>query len=170
MIQSSRELLLALLYAPGRGADSAEPVTGITRIEKLAFLASRYDSLRPVFEQMDFQPDNFGPFSETVQDDLEYLRTLGLVEFKELENKRPRYDDLSREDSERSPPTRYKLTPKGKSVAEDLWGMFSRNETKAVEEIKKKYNHLPLNQLIRFVYRTSDRVWTSKSAIADQYL
>lgn len=169
-IRSSREFLLGLLFAPGPSGKQAEAITGITRIEKISFLGRRRPALKAVCEDMEFEPDNFGPYSAKLKDDLEYLKDLGLVQEEAAGGSYPTYDDLGsgQEDSTLTP-VRYQLTPKGTAIAKQLWAKFAEEERRELHSLKEEYNSWNLDQLVRFVYQTSEPLWISKSRIADRY-
>ncbi len=76
-----RILLMMLLAAPGASGEPYEPVQGVTRMEKLAFLLERILLEKRVLpkEVFDFEAYDFGPFSSQVYGDLEFLSQQDLM-------------------------------------------------------------------------------------------
>lgn len=174
-VTSGKDLLLVLLLAQGRTGQT-EPIKGITRLEKLAFLTKEYPALRPIFERLNYRGDHYGPFSDRVQDDMEALRTLGLVETGEIAvGDEPLADELLTDTSTLLyTPSRtiiqYSLTSLGRNVAERLAQTATSEQIAAVQEIKRKFNSIPLDQLLSYVYRNSERQYTERSRIRDRYI
>ncbi len=161
--------MLGLLYTPGKTGRQGEPITGITRVEKMAFLGLRKPALKPVCDKMKFLPDNFGPFSSSLKDDLEYLKDLGVIEVEIADSQSPQYDELAQEDGDFVSPATYRLSSNGLEVARKLWAKFDPREQTELHELKAEYNSWNLDQLVRHVYETSDRSWISRSTIAHKY-
>lgn len=170
MLEDRKDIILGLLHAPGREGDN-EPIDGITRMEKLVFLARNWDVLRPQVEEFEFEPDNFGPFSDILQDDLESLRTMGLVETLEAGSEKGADEYVSQKHSaegEYSRPTRYRLTSAGEAVARQL--LADHDEAfEALSEIKSKFNAMSLDRLLSFVYNSVDEEWLEESVVKDRY-
>ena len=64
---------LVLLANAGGG----EPVRGRTRLQKMMFMASKADG--ELGREGCFEPDNYGPYSEVVNEELEYLARIGVL-------------------------------------------------------------------------------------------
>jgi uncharacterized protein YwgA len=84
---TGKDLILLLLYAPGKTGEYAEKIEGRTRLQKMVFLFEK--EVYPKFKQNKliteedlprFIPYDYGPFSKQVYDDLEFLIGLGFVE------------------------------------------------------------------------------------------
>lgn len=164
MLENRTDLILALLYAPGKGGEG-EPIDGITRMEKLVFLARNYDHLRQWVEAFDFEPDNFGPFSDELQDEIEKLRTVGLIETEVVGGEKGA-DEYVAESYSR--PTRFSLTPMGRKIAAKLLE-DDADASHALEEIKKRFNSVSLDALLSYVYNNSDEEWLKRSIVKDKY-
>ncbi|MFV2044596.1 MAG: hypothetical protein ACC700_15350 [Anaerolineales bacterium] len=79
-IQNSVDLLLTLIYVPGPTGKQGEPIKGFTRLQKLFFLLWKeagFDRLVP--ELREFEAYNYGPFSNSLYDDIEFAKSLGPV-------------------------------------------------------------------------------------------
>ncbi len=126
-------LPLAVLYADG------QQVEGITRMQKLVFLAER--ELRDLDEEefYDFEPYDYGPFSKELYADIESLAEEGYVEEEEVETPGGKTKQV------------YDISNKGKALFNHL-----QDETNLamdnIEELKDQHNDKPLLQLIKHVY------------------
>ena len=86
-LESSLDLLLVLLYAPGTSGTPAEPIDGITRLQKLIFLLNQGKGPASVVAQAKeflYEPYKMGPFSRQVNEDLDILISLDLVRTEKL--------------------------------------------------------------------------------------
>lgn len=132
-----RKLLpLAILEAAGDGK-----IEGITRFQKLVFLAQReQDGEQPY----DFEPKDYGPFSKDLYDDLDLLVTNGFV-------------DRSKEQTELGNEKQvYELTEKGRRAVERARKEdeeFPINVTGA-EQVLSEYGDMSLWKLLEYVYET----------------
>jgi len=127
-------LPLALLEA-----DNGESIEGITRFQKLVFLFDKEchgeDSLYP------FRPDNYGPFSRRLYDDIDWLVDEGLIE---AEDKTTQFGNETSE---------YSLTDKGKKALEyaEKEGKLEV-DTEVLDQLKSEYNDRNLWDLLETVY------------------
>src|SRR5712692_9899135 len=75
------DLVLLLLEAPSKVRSLQGRVNGITRLEKLLYLAEREqaisDSVEGAFE---FKAYHYGPYSKQVYDAVELLKRLGFID------------------------------------------------------------------------------------------
>jgi hypothetical protein len=67
------DVLLLLLF------DKNKPIVGTTRIQKLTFLVEKETDIK-ILEDFDFRAYLFGPASDKVYDDLNFLENLGYLE------------------------------------------------------------------------------------------
>lgn len=166
-----------LLYVPGPSGQIGEPVRGTTRIEKMAFLFRDYDGLEPFFAKFDFEPNHFGPYSEKVVEDLEALRSLNLVEIREVQFDGDFAGDelLVGSDGTAVATARqrvlreFRITPLGRTIAEVLLADADPKQADAIRELKRRFNGVPLDALVGFVYRNSEKKYLVKSKIRDRY-
>jgi hypothetical protein len=174
-IKSGYDLLLLLLYAkPDR---RERKVAGTTRLMKELFLLSRRGEFRGVASRdLPFAAYDYGPFSPKVPEAVDLLSSHGLIE---VEEKRISHsgavaevaDDVVAEVESSSEPTVprrvlpiYDLTAKGERVAEALWNRLNEQEREAILRVKREYNALPLETLLKRVYQEYPDM-TKKSAI-----
>jgi len=165
------DLILLLIAAPDPNGEVEGRLFGITRLEKLLFIAEREGLLlEPVPDRFTFSAYHYGPYSKDVYEAVDLLEEIGLLreervamsgldEMEELET-----DVAQGEGVER----RFFLTLTGAAVA----GAVSRSHPKvadALAQVRQKYGSLPLNQLLAHVYRTYPDM-VGRSRIKDQIL
>lgn len=146
-ITTEERLPLFLLFA-----EEGEEVSGITRFQKLVFLAQKGglsdDPIEPLedMETFEYEPNDYGPFSRELYDALDDLEADGLVE---VETK------LTRSGNERKD---YVLTKEGERTAENLFGDLPEDPTefdhdlKVLKAVKRLYNDRPIVGLIDDLY------------------
>lgn len=134
---ASPELVpLAFLHA---GSGSIE---GSTRFQKLVFLAQQETDMDDLFE---YEGDRFGPFS------VELAKTLNSLENRDLVEKGT---ETNRSGDEMH---RYRITDRGRLVmnrilTDDDYPDIS-NLMNQIETIKREYDSMSLDELLRYVYR-----------------
>lgn len=133
---SKSDLLpLALLYV-----DGSESIDGITRFQKLVFLAQKETDIGIGF---DFEADKYGPFSSDLYNAIDELENRGLIR-QETEYTRGGNEKYV-----------YSLTPQGQQAARKI---LNKDNTAieqvfdAAEEIKSQHNDQTLERLLRYVY------------------
>lgn len=151
------DLVLLLLRAEGSDpARQRDRVHGITRLEKLLFLADQESELPgAVQEALVFRPYNYGPYSKQVYEAVDVLEDANLVGEEKALNGRPldameeaSIDPDGTEGLER----RFYLTQDGRDVA-DYLARQHPEYYRLLNEVKGKYGNLPLRKLIQYVYR-----------------
>lgn len=133
-------LPLALMYA-----EDGDIIEGRTRLQKMVFLLEKeveqieetpIDSSR-----YDFIPYDYGPFSKKLYDDLDYLSAEGLI------------DDFEEKMNDGQVKYNYELTSDGEEFVESqLNSSESELIIELAEEMKTRYNNVPLSALIDYVY------------------
>lgn len=165
--ESGLDVLLMLLYAP-ENDEIATPVKGITRLDKLIFLLSRFKEFEKLFRNdYDFVPYNFGPFATELLDDLEALKAQGVVEAKKEKTKRASetrdaeaIDEESGELGESEITWDmyhyevYCLTEEGREIAERIFSAASEAQRSVIISVKERFNTKSLTGLLRYVYKT----------------
>lgn len=186
-LDNRKDLLLLLLYSPGKGEAPNEPVVGRTRLVKMLFLFK--EEALPHFQQgtritsenfYQFFPWDFGPFSTGVYDDLTFFILHGFIEASESnEAALPESAEEWQEwvssaglQEEEDTPLEYReevfrLTDRGMSFAVKLYGSLSSSQKKTLKEFKKRSSSPPLRALLRYVYRTYPDM-ASRSTIAEE--
>jgi len=170
---------IILLLGTSVPGDRAGEIRGITRLEKLIFLLERETSSASwLTESAEFEPYNFGPFSQKIYQAVDTLAAAELI----LDSSVPAPDDIDtwevREKIGIDEPlevagayrTRdFKLTERGWRYFEALRAELSKESLKELQSFKKQFAFLPLRQLIRYVYLRY-RDFTTKSLIRDEVL
>jgi len=145
-------------------------LNGITRLEKLVFLLANEGGAGEIASKFLFRPHNFGPFSSAVYNAKDFLSGVGLV--KEEVQPLPSYyagaaelaiEDMSaegpRDEATPEPVAHertFQLTDLGRTAAANLRKDLDRQWpelTNGVDRIVSKFGDVPLNQIIRYVYR-----------------
>jgi uncharacterized protein YwgA len=165
-----REDILLLLLSALSSGGAKQRVAGITRLEKMMFLLQKETKFSGKLEsKFSFEPWKFGPFSKEIYEDLDLLASLGLVETEEREL--PSYAEYTEEDSlveaEAYEPVVQKifsLTDRGSKVAEKLKAAMSKNDWAEVEQLRERFEKVPLTRLIQYVYQKYPET-TSKSVL-----
>lgn len=162
-IDNRKDMLLLLLAAV-----DGEPVVGVTRLLKYAFLLQHGNHWAERFrfeEPYDFGAYHFGPFDSQIYDDIALLENVGLIVSEPTDQPEPRAErgemELQALESGTSDPEvapgdeedvvkQYALTEKGRAfVARFRLEPEARGE---LEELKHRWNHRSLTELLRWLY------------------
>jgi hypothetical protein len=166
-VEDRKDFVLLLLAARG-AKEEAEPVVGVTRLQKYLFLLqseAKWDKRFAIREPYDFRAYDYGPFDAQLYDDLEFLENAQLIARHEAGPEPAADDEESRqqayewgtvspevvpwEDDDRI--YRYELTDQGRrfvsryQVNADDWATLTR--------LKGEWNDRPLQTLLRWLYR-----------------
>ncbi|NQU78225.1 hypothetical protein HQ545_00490 [Candidatus Woesearchaeota archaeon] len=125
--------ILALLFSPGQTSRKGEPIEGTIRLMKELFLLKQKISS----VSYTFVPYDYGPCSFEVYDDISSLKKTKLI--KTIAEPRNEYPI-------------YRLTEEGFKEVKSIYDEFDTETKKALLEIKKDYNQMPLSDLILYVY------------------
>ncbi len=184
-INNRKDILLLLLYSPGRYDNFNEPITGRTRLIKTLFLFKE-ELLNDFKKNLEFDEDKFyhfeswdyGPFSKDVFEDIEFFILINFVQTKNSEEEGhiesfSEYDHYKNEyinyenEIDIYQEEEFSLTEKGESFAADLYKKLSSNQKNMIKEFKKRISSMPLRALLRYVYKTYPEL-TNKSKIKDK--
>jgi hypothetical protein len=188
-IDNRKDMMLLLLYSPGRGERPNEPIVGRTRLMKMLFLfkeeATEYFKGEvdiPPEEFYKFFPWSFGPFSRDVYDDLTFFILRRFIESSEVEEDAlpesaaewEAWLDGARSDAFEGSISEYKeesftLTEKGTRFASELYESLSPPQKKLLRNFKKRMAWVPLRALLKYVYENYPEM-TDKSTIREQLL
>lgn len=165
-VETGMDVLLLLLYAKGASNKLNEPIKGITRLEKLIYLLDQEGGFHKYVSDYQFEPYDFGPFSNELWDDIETLKDESLVETqrvssryfvevsdgeKALEEENEFTENVTEPSKEKEIEI-YSLSETGERVAEQLFNELTPEEQHVLENIKKEFNSISLFELIRYVY------------------
>ena len=127
-------------------ANNAEPIIGITRLEKLLFLI-RNEVLKDTPMEgnyYSFEPYTYGPFSPYVFDDVQLMEDMGYVSKEELNDGQ----------------TKYTITPNGMDKIKNILAKTPDKLKEQLQQIqdkiasiKKDKNSIPLKKLLSYVYQ-----------------
>lgn len=180
-----KDLILLLLYVPGATGHLLEPIRGRTALQKIVFLFeqelwpsfgrdSSVDSQLPLFE-----PFRFGPFSKSLQDDLDFLIGVGYVEVSRegggQDHDNVRHVGILAEILDERPAPAletdyFLLTPRGKTyVEENLINRLRNTQKQALAEFKKHWAGMDLREMLQYVYEKYPK-YAEKSEIRDRIL
>jgi len=168
-------LLVLLLYA-----NKNEKVEGITKLVKLLFLLVEEGGFEKYREELDFEPYSYGPWSGEVFNYRETLNQIGALEIEERPVEVFDEDYLKVADEqymEDLPPAQmrerkietFSLTEDGLKIGSVLWERLSQEEKLAITNIKEKYNHMSLHDLLKYTYSRYGE-YTRKSKIRKKVL
>lgn len=179
IIEDSMDLLLVLLFSPGK-TGKLEQIEGITRLQKLMFLLQKGrgpQELVQLAKEYKYEPYKMGPYSSQLGKDLDELKSAGLLGTERLEYLLPDdgaesergslTDDVMERGLKKVPSLRFRLTNFGQEVANDLWKSMEHSQQAELEEFKRFFNSISLRQLLIFVYEKYPR-YTSSSTIKKQ--
>jgi len=141
------DLILLLL-----NGDNKRSIDGITRFEKLVFLTQKevLDPSENVKIKFDFGPDRFGPLSMEIYDEIDFLKSVGMI--KEGDRKK------------------YEITDKGiRFLEKKTFERVSEDMRNHISNIKETHGRKELNDLLKYVYITYP-YFTVNSEILDRVL
>ena len=181
-INSSKDLLMVLLAAKGKKNQKYESIVGRTRIMKMVFLFEK--EIRKKFNEEiisesdlpDFKPYDYGPFSATVYEDLEFLVNMGFIEVKSSGTEEMLQDEIEEyeywqtlsHDEYRVFVEQFSLDDLGKRYVQSKIEL-SKSQWKTLAEFKKRCTITTLSSLLKYIYSRYPR-YTKKSKIRDQVL
>lgn len=189
-INNRKDILLLLLYSPGRTDKVNEPIAGRTRLLKMLFLfrAEALEHFRRGTEITEdnfysFFPWDFGPFSTEVYDDLSFFTLRGFIESSSTtEETLPesaaewemwlsawKPDSSLESISDEYEEEQFQLTEKGMRFAADLFSSLATNQKKLLKEFKARMVAVPLRALLRYVYENYPEQ-TSRSQIREEVI
>ena len=121
-------------------ASGGTPIRGRTRLQKMMFMASK------VRDELDrescFGPDNYGPYSEVVNEEMEYLASIGVL----LTANR-----------------RIGITRLGRRIAREMSKACSENTLLMIRNVKRFLNDMTTRELLGYIYAAYPET-TSESA------
>ncbi len=188
-INNRKDILLLLLYSPGKGKTTNEPIVGRTRIVKMLFLFQK-EVLRHFRKGTEITEGNFydffawdfGPFSTEVYDDITFFILRGFIESSIPEDVDPlpesaaeweewmgrsgaRGDETVNEYEEEE----FALSELGIDFAKRLYEELSESQRQLLRLFKAKLVNAPLRAILGYVYSTYPEL-TSRSKIKGQIL
>lgn len=126
--------------------NNKEPIGGRTRFQKMVFLLSQH--ARFFKNKYDFIPHDYGPYSQELQNDIDYLIKEGFLteDRRTIEGGKIKYE--------------YSITTKGESFVNGILSNKKLNKkfqfslvSKLSDEIKNELNHQDLYSLLSEIYQ-----------------
>ena len=172
-IELDPEDIILLLLEANQNVLGKNGLSGITRLEKLLFLMQKETDFERMETFYEFSAHNFGPFSKQVYEALDFLESCELIEVKERMHssyyanvgEMLLHQEISSEgetpeatmDNDAGAMEKvFLLTKNGRRVTQKLRQIIGKRRPRDMEQLEKiiqRYGVLPLNQLIRYVYR-----------------
>ena len=144
---------LALLEAPDKSGRQKAPIPGRIHLVKEIFAVHSTDLGKRLLPDLRFEPDNFGPFDETVFAALDELTDLGLVETVATAGR-----------------GEIRLTAKGEAFADPMWGRMKADVQGLITYVKVNYNHRSSNSVLHEIYSAfPEMTRNSISPVAQKY-
>lgn len=181
-LANSKDLIMWILYLRGPKGRKNEAICGRTRLIKMLFIfreelwaAFKKDKQVSNSAIPEFVAHHFGPYSQQVFEDLDFLIEFGFLQKRNLDDLSSKsegfWEDLSdvEEDNlKRSELIEYSLTPLGIEFIEaGEAGSLSENQKKIIEEFKYRCLSISLRDLVRYVYQKYPK-YTNNSKIKDE--
>lgn len=136
---SPLQALILLLLDANKG----EPVKGKVWLQKEMFLLVHNTGKDEIIQGAQFEPHHYGPYSETIDAELDILRMMGLIEINR----------------------RISLKPMGRRLASKLRKIVSPEFLELVEEIKGNLNDLSEDELLAYIYFTFPNMTTESRVL-----
>ena len=180
-VESSTDLLITLLYAPGSTGKELEPIEGITRLQKLMFLLQQQGSPKRLVDEAmayGYRPYKMGPYAPQLNRDLEDLKSAGIITTERLTYWLPDDGDGAPDvgpdfeaplrDTKRVESYRFSLSDDlGNRIGKELWNSLATQDREALAAFKSFFNALSLRQLLIFTYQKFPQ-YASESTIKGQ--
>jgi len=192
---TGKDILLLLLYLPGKTGRNNEPISGRTRLTKMIYIFEK--EIKDSFDNLDkssmpeFFAYNYGPFSRELFDDLQFFINIGFIKEAEVDieldntklNEEDYYEykyniseevgfgEIDEETVEKEASLySYNLKEKGsKYVKDNIINNITDEQRDKLIRFKKKVNSLSLDSLISYVYNKYPED-TEKSKIRNNYV
>ena len=108
---------------------NGESIKGRTKLQKMMYLLS--DKIEEIKEQSSYDADNYGPYSEVVDEEERYLEQIGVLT---------------------NSPGEIALTETGKEIAQEMSKNEDEKILKVLNEYKKFLNDMTGNELLAYIY------------------
>lgn len=184
---TGKKLLFILLYAPTRGKKTNVPISGRTRLMKMAFLFEKEvlgDFVKDrAFDEISlpsFYSWNYGPFSSDFLNDLEFLINQGYIKTEftggtpisaELDEYKYWIEDFEDFQAREYEEELFSLEEKGLTRAAAIWDSLTSNQRQLVIKFKDSLNAAPLDRILDYVYKKYAKDgYIDKSLIREKYL
>jgi uncharacterized protein YwgA len=185
LMPGRRLALLLLLNARGASGESAEPIEGRTRLQKMLYLLNKEHKAAKLISNLHFEAYAYGPYTSELYDDLAFLQNMryldatesGEINAEEMGANEITFDylmgGLQQDVPERYETVKYRLSQEGLRYVSEYIRSVEKDPSypkvmEAIENVKSRWNRAPLNELIHYVYSKYPED-ARESVIADQY-
>ena len=145
--------ILTLLKSKNINGIANSSISEMTHLVKELFAIKMTPLGETLLSDLSFEPDNFGPFDETIYVALDDLSQAGIVGL----------DRTGRN-------TKIILTNKGKELIDQIWNNIREDIISLFTYVKINYNHLTSDKLLEKIYQAYPEMTKySKSKIAEKY-
>jgi len=152
-LSTTQLAILSLLKAKNRKNIEYAPIPGVTHVVKELFALKNTKLGNELLDELNFEPDNFGPFDETVSAALEDLNAIGLIRVDTIGSSR-----------------QIQLTQKGRELSDTIWDVLDDDVKGLVSYIKINFNNLSTEGLLNKIYALyPEMTVNSKSRVALKY-
>lgn len=190
---TGKKFILLLLYSPiTTGGNVNVPIAGRTRLMKMGFLfkeevLSDFQKDRTFDEVVlpEYFAWKYGPFSEELLNDLEFLINQEYIKARSGSSPIPAeldeaeygeydfwVDDMDEFRVREYDEEVFELTEeKGLPKAKEIWDVLSENQKKYLIEFKKVLNRASLNRILEYIYKKYQKEgYIDKSLVRERYL
>lgn len=145
--------ILTLLNAKDISGKKQAPIPGVTHLVKELFAIKMTPLGDRLLSDLNFEPDNYGPFDETIYAALEDLSKAGLVGLDSTD----KYIKI-------------RITKKGNDLSNKIWEKLRDEIISLFTYVKINYNHLSTNELLDRIYCAyPEMTKNSISKVAEKY-
>ena len=153
-LSKTQMAIITLLRAEDINKVKYSSIPGKTHLVKELFAIQKTTLGQEILTELKFEPDNFGPFDETIYAALDSLANVGYVK---LDFSAKRRVNIS-------------LTPKGRILSDEIWGKVRDDIKSLFTYVKINYNHLSSEKLLEKIYSAyPEMAKFSKAKIANKY-
>lgn len=145
--------ILTLLKSKNIEGEKNTPIPGMTHLVKELFVIKMTPLGDKLLSDLSFEPDNYGPYDETIYVALDDLSNAGLVGLEKTGSY-----------------IKIKITNDGLKLMEGIWGKLREDIISLFAYVKMNYNHLNSEKLLDTIYRAYPEMTKySISKVADKY-
>lgn len=152
-LSTTQLAILALLRAKDDNNIQYAPIPGMTHVVKELFAIKKTNLGNDLLDELSFEPDNFGPFDETIYAALEDLNSIGLIEVDSMKSSK-----------------KIRLTRRGEKVSDEIWDSLRDDVKGLISYVKINFNSLSPEGLLDKIYAAyPEMTVNSKSRVALRY-
>ncbi|MBI5001205.1 MAG: hypothetical protein HZB92_06755 [Euryarchaeota archaeon] len=129
--------ILTLLKAPDINNVKNAPIPGRIHLTKEIFAFSTTPLGKKLLTDLNFEPDNFGPFDETIFAAVDELYDAKIINYYQISKNK----------------MCIKLSTKGEKLATTLWNKLKDDVKNTFIYIKKNFNHHSSEYVLQQIYR-----------------